>query len=87
MKDANRVRWTISVPKETDLSLRNYLAKTGLKKDSLSDFVAQAVRWRLFDLNVNAARARSSGLASSEIEDSIDRALTQVRSARSRKPA
>jgi len=39
MEESN-VRWTISVPKETDFSLRTYLAQAGLKKGNISDFVA-----------------------------------------------
>jgi Ribbon-helix-helix domain len=37
---ADNVRWTIFVPKETDVSLRTHLAQAGLKKGSLSQFVA-----------------------------------------------
>lgn len=87
MADGDSVRWTISVPRETDVSLRTYLAKTGLKKGNLSEFVAEAVRWRLFDLNVNSARARNADKSSAEIEDAIEQALTEVRAARFRKPA
>jgi hypothetical protein len=73
------------VPKETDISLRTYLAKTGLKKGDLSEFVADAVRWRLFDLNVTAARAANMDSRSEEIEDAIEQALTEVRAGRFRK--
>lgn len=86
MEDADSVRWTISVPKETDVSLRTFLAKTGLKKGNLSEFVAEAVRWRLFDLNVGAARAKNADATSNEIEDAIEQSLTEVRAARFRKP-
>jgi hypothetical protein len=86
MEDADSVRWTISVPRETDVSLRTYLAKSGLKKGNLSEFVADAVRWRLFDLNVADARARNSEASSGEIEDAIEQALKEVRAARFRKP-
>jgi len=85
MEDSDTVRWTISVPKETDISLRTYLAKTGLKKGDLSEFVADAVRWRLFDLNVTAARAANVDSRSEEIEDAIEQALTEVRAGRFRK--
>jgi hypothetical protein len=85
MEDSETVRWTVSVPKETDISLRTYLAKTGLKKGDLSEFVADAVRWRLFDLNVTAARAANMDSRSEEIEDAIEQALTEVRAGRFRK--
>ncbi len=80
------VRWTISVPKETDISLRTYLAQAGLRKGDLSEFVAEAVRWRLFDLNVTASRAANATVPSEEIEDAIEEALQEVRAARFRKP-
>jgi hypothetical protein len=86
MEDIENVRWTISVPKETDIALRTYLAQTGLKKGNLSDFVADAVRWRLFDLNVTAARAKNADVPSDEIEDAIEAALMEVRAERFRKP-
>lgn len=86
MSDADNVRWTISVSKETDVALRTFLAQTGLKKGNLSEFVADAVRWRLFDLNVKSARARNTGVSSEEIEDAIEAALAEVRAERFRKP-
>jgi len=86
MEESDNVRWTISVPKETDVSLRTYLAQMGLKKGDLSEFVADAVRWRLFDLNVSAARAKNADVPSEEIEDAIEAALREVRAERFRKP-
>ena len=86
MDESDNVRWTISVPKETDVALRTFLARTGLKKGNLSEFVADAVRWRLFELNVSAARAVNTDVTSEEIEDSIEEALKEVRAERFRKP-
>ena len=86
MEDAFKVRWTVSVPKETDTSLRTYLAQSGVRKGDFSEFVAEAVRWRLFDLNVTAARARNAGLPPEDIEDAIEQALGEVRAERFRKP-
>jgi hypothetical protein len=86
MADSTAVRWTISVPKETDVSLRTYLAQEGLRKGDLSGFVAEAVRWRLFDLNVTAARAKNADVPSEEIEEAIEKALAEVRAERFRNP-
>lgn len=86
MAENTPVRWTISVPKETDIALRTYLAQEGMRKGDLSGFVADAVRWRLFDLNVSAARAKNAGVPSEEIEDAIEEALTAVRAERFRTP-
>lgn len=84
---SDSVRWNLSVPRETDASLRAYLGQIGYKKGNLSEFVADAVRWRLFDLNVTAARARNSEVPPEEIEDAIEEALTEVRAERFKKPA
>ena len=81
------VRWTIFAPKDTDLSLRTHLAQAGLKKGGLSKFVADAVRWRLFDLNVGAAQAHNKGVPSEQLEDEIEQALTEVRAERFAKRA
>ncbi|MBM5810998.1 MAG: hypothetical protein FJ191_03395 [Gammaproteobacteria bacterium] len=86
MEDNFKVRWTVSVPRETDASLRTYLAQSGVRKGDFSDFVADAVRWRLFDLNVSAARAKNAGVPAEKIEDAIEQALAEVRAERFRKP-
>lgn len=86
MDESDNVRWTISVSKETDVALRTFLARSGLKKGNLSKFVADAVRWRLFELNANAGRATNADVPSEEIEDSIEEALKEVRAERFRKP-
>lgn len=74
------------MPKGTDVSLRAYLAQEVLRKGSFSDFVAEAVRWRLFDLSVTAARANNAGVPSEQIEDAIEEALAEVRAERFRNP-
>ena len=43
------VRWTITVSKETDLTLRTFLGAQGMKKGDLSKFIEEAVRWRVFN--------------------------------------
>jgi hypothetical protein len=83
MKSAdNNVRWTIFAPKDTDVSLRTHLAQAGLKKGSLSQFVADAVRWRLFDLNVGIAQSHNKDVPLAQIEDEIEQALAEVRAER-----
>ena len=80
--EAGNTRWTIFLPKDTDVSLRMHLAQAGLKKGGLSKFVADAVRWRLFDLNVRAAQVHNKGVDPGVIEDEIEQALTEVRAER-----
>jgi hypothetical protein len=86
MDDDETVRWTVSVPKETDICVRTHLAQEGLKKGDLSKFVADAVRWRLLSLNMAESRAKNANTPSGEIEDAIEQALSEVRAKRFRKP-
>lgn len=79
---ADSVRWTLSVSKETDVTLRTFLARSGLKKGDLSKFVEDAVQWRLMKLNIAEARARNAHLRPEEIEDAVDQALSEVRAER-----
>jgi hypothetical protein len=44
--------------------------------------VTDAVRWRLFDLNVGAAQAHNADVASEQLEDVIEQALFEVRAER-----
>ncbi len=73
------VRWTLTISKETDVSLRTYLAQSGLRKGDLSKFVDEAVQSRLMKLNVTDARARNRHLSAEEIEAAVDQALDEVR--------
>ena len=42
------VRWTVKVSKDTDVSLRTFLAQRGLKKGDLSKFIERAVQKEVF---------------------------------------
>lgn len=77
---ADSVRWTLTISKETDVTLRTHLAQSGLKKGDLSKFVEDAVQWRLMKLNIAEARARNAHLRPEEIEVTVDQALNEVRS-------
>jgi hypothetical protein len=76
------VRWTLTISKDTDVTLRTFLARSGLKKGDLSKFVEDAVQWRLMRLNSAEARARNAHLRPDEIEAAVDQALNEVRAAR-----
>ena len=79
---ANSVRWTLKVSKDTDVTLRTFLARSGLKKGDLSKFVEDAVQWRLMKLNIAEVRARSALLNPEEMEAAVDQALVEVRAKR-----
>ena len=78
----NSTRWTVKVSKETDISLRSYLARQGLKKGDLSKFVEEAVRWRVLDKTIAAVKQRNADIPDKEIENAIDEALAVVRAER-----
>ena len=78
----NTARWTIKVSRDTDISLRTYLAERGMKKGDLSKFVEEAVCWRVLDKTVSEVRARNANVPDGEIEAAIDEALAFVRAER-----
>lgn len=79
------VRWTVTVSKETDTSLRSYLGGQGMKKGEMSRFVEEAVRWRLFDRTVQGVKARSRDLPAAELQAQIDQAVRETRAERRRR--
>ncbi len=78
----DRVRWTLRVSRETDIAVRTFLARRGLKKGDLTKFVEEAVRWRVFDQTVAETKARNVTAAVEEINAAIDEALAAVRAER-----
>ena len=73
------VRWTITVSKETDLTLRTFLGARGMKKGDLSKFIEEAVRWRVFNLTVQDIREQNAGTDPEELQRIIDEAVNEVR--------
>ena len=73
------VRWTVKVSKDTDVSLRSFLAQRGLKKGDLSRFIERAVQKEVFAQTVANVQARNANVPDKEIADAIDDALRQVR--------
>ena len=86
------VRWTVKVSKDTDVSLRTFLAQRGLRKGDLSKFIERAVQKEVFAQTVAAVQARNEGIPDAEVQTAIDDALRQVRAEmwgkpKARKPA
>ena len=71
-------RWNLSIPEETDRTVRTYLARTGLKKGSLSAFVDEAVRSRVFELTVQRVKANNADADPDELARLIDEAVDWV---------
>ncbi len=73
------VRWTVKVSKDTDISLRSYLAQHGMKKGDLSKFIEEAVQKEVFARTVAAIESRHTGISLRSMEAAIDDALRGVR--------
>lgn len=79
MQTDSLVRWTVKVSKDTDTSLRSFLAQRGTKKGDLSKFIEQAVQKEVSAQIVADVEARNSTKTDIEIQDVIGDALRQVR--------
>jgi hypothetical protein len=76
-----RIRWSLVISKDTDISLRTYLGRHGMRKGDLSKFVEDAVHWRVLDLAVAEAKAANADVPPAEIEAAISEAVDAVRGA------
>lgn len=75
-------RWTLSIPDETDRTVRTYLARLGLKKGDLSKFVDEAVRRQVFARIVKDIKERNAGADPNELDRLIKEAVGQARANR-----
>ena len=76
-------RWSLSIPEETNLPVRTFLARKGGKKGDLSRFVDEAVRRRVLDLTVCQIKDRNARDDQQDILDLIDDEVDAARAARS----
>ena len=76
-------RWSLSIPEETNLAVRTFLARKGGKKGDLSRFVDEAVRRRVLDLTVCQIKDRNARDDQQDILDLIDDEVDAARVARS----
>ena len=75
----NSVRWSLIVSKETDVSLRTYLAHQGSRKGDLSKFVEEAVRWRVLDKVVQETKTNNAQASPEELNNAINAAVHAVK--------
>lgn len=73
------VRWTVKVSKDTDISLRSFLAQRGMKKGDFSKFIERAVQKEVFAQTVAEVQTRNVNVPDEAIEADIDDALRRVR--------
>jgi hypothetical protein len=74
-------RWTVSVSKETDISVRSFLAQRGMKKGDLSKFIEEAVKWRVLDQTMAEARTKFADLPPEELDSLVTEAVAATRQA------
>lgn len=75
-------RLTISGSEDTDRDPRAHHGAQGLKKGALSAFIADAVRWRLFDQTVETIKSRNAATPPEELQALIDATFADVRANR-----
>ncbi len=73
------VRWNITIPKETDQTVRAFLMRKGGKKADLSRFVDEAVRCHVFDLTVRHIKDRNAEYDQREIIELVNCEADAVR--------
>jgi hypothetical protein len=81
MPDDTTIRWTVSVSRETDITVRSFLAQRGMKKGDLSKFIEEAVKWRVLDQTMAEARSQFADLPPEQAEALIDEAVAATRKA------
>ena len=75
-----QTRWNVVVSKDTDASLRQFLAASGGgRKGDLSKFVEDSVKQRIFQLTVQDIKQQNASMSTEEIEELVDEALTWAR--------
>jgi Ribbon-helix-helix domain len=81
MPDDTTIRWTVSVSRETDITVRSFLAQRGMKKGDLSKFIEEAVKWRVLDQTMAVARSKFADMPPEQAEALIDEAVAATRKA------
>ena len=85
MPNGTTTRWTVSVSKDTDISVRSFLAQRGMKKGDLSKFIEDAVKWRVLDQTMAEVRGKFQDLEPEALEELIEEAVQAAREAAAHK--
>jgi hypothetical protein len=72
-------RWTVKVSKDTDTSLRSYLAEHGGKKGDLSKFVERAVCKEVLRATMRDIQDRNAHVPEDQLQAEIDQACVEAR--------
>ena len=76
---ADTTKWTVSVSKETDISVRSFLAQRGMKKGDLSKFIEDAVKWRVLDRTLAEVRGNFADMPPAELDALIEEAVAAAK--------
>lgn len=79
MTTESTITWSVTVSKSTDTALRARLAQNADATVAVSNFVEDAVRWRLLDESLEEARAAFADLAPADAEALVGEAAEAVR--------
>lgn len=71
-------RWTVKVSRDTDISLRTFLAERGGKKGDLSKFVEDAVRKEIRRATIRTIQDRNAYIAGEQLQAEIDQACAET---------
>lgn len=75
-------RWNLSIPEETDRSVRSFLARKGGKKGDLSKFANDAMRREILRQTVLDIQEQNADLGEKEARKLAEEAVTWVRANR-----
>ncbi len=79
---SSSARWTLTVSRRTDDSLRQFLASQGHgQRGALSRFVEEAVQAHILELACKHAQEQNANVAEDEITAAIDEAVEWARRA------
>jgi hypothetical protein len=73
------ISWTVAVSKQTDTSLRTFLAERGMAEADFSKFIEDAVKWRVFEQTLAEVRGKFADLPPEEIETLVEEAVAYAR--------
>lgn len=76
----NQIRWNIAVSRNTDQSLRMFLASQGRsRKGDLSHFIEEAVRAHILELTTEQTKATNVDVSENELSSIVDEAVQWAR--------
>ena len=78
-KMGDQTRWSLKVSRETDISLRTWLAEPGGRKGDLSKFVQQAVTAELLRKTMREVQDRNAHVPDEVPEAEIEQACAEAR--------